>query len=66
VKFFKFQLKMVLGRLIFKRRVKVKPKFILEQIMVDQKGGRAKLMQFYCISSLTPKSMLCSSIQCCS
>lgn len=32
---------MVPGRLIFKGRVKVKAKFILEQTMVDQKGGRA-------------------------
>ena len=41
VKFFKFQLKMVAGRLIFKGRVKVKVKFILEQTMVDQKRCRA-------------------------
>jgi hypothetical protein len=40
VKFFKFQLKRVPGRLIFKERVKVKVKFILKQTMVDQKRSR--------------------------
>lgn len=39
--FFKFQLKRVPDRLIFKGRVKVNLKFILEQTMVDQKGSRA-------------------------
>ena len=41
MKFFKFQLKRVPDRLIFKGTVKVKVKFILEQTMVDQKGSRA-------------------------
>ena len=40
MKFFKFQLKRIPGRLIFKGRVKVKVKFILEQTMVDQKRNR--------------------------